>query len=184
MLFKYVNIIYISGFFPQQCDRQFYVMFHRTFIFLFACLLFSASQTFAQTKNFGLPKNGSFILSVSLGETLLKQCSRIAPANISGYWKPSSSQIAKLETQLPAYIGKITGNHKRVPSNIEYHRQYVGIVVGSKRFIYGNFYPSSLPAQNEQSTPVVICDGGASFWGVVFDLELGQFFELKLNGEA
>ena len=66
---------------------------------------------------------------------------------------------------------------------MEYHRQYVGIVVNGKRLIYGNFYPASVSEYfDEKSTPVVVCDGGASFWGIVFEPESSVFLELQVNG--
>jgi hypothetical protein len=163
----------------------YYVMFNRQHALIAACMLFVAGQSFAQMASFGLPKTGSFVLSVGLGSALLKQCSRDVPRPVSGFWLPSSEQIAKLEQRAVAYVGDSESKKQRAPDRIAYHRQYVGVVVKGKRLIYGNFYPANFESsRNEASSSVVICDGGASFWGLVFDPETNQILELRLNGEA
>jgi hypothetical protein len=37
---------------------------------------------------------------------------------------------------------------------------------------------------DERSTPVVVCDGGPAFWGVVFDPESNAFLDLRVNGSV
>lgn len=131
-----------------------------------------------------LPGTGLFILPVNAGQSLLRQCSRGTP-NVSQFWNPSPEQIQKLESLLPQYLRHGTDRNPSIPDNVEYHRQYVGIVVNGKRLIYGNFYPASVSdIFDEKSTPVVVCDGGASFWGIVFEPESSVFLDLQVNGPA
>ena len=156
---------------------------HGLWIFLLTAMLFSTNPVSAQIKEVALPRSGLHILSVNLGEPLLKQCSRSTPSKISAYWKPSVAEISKLEVLLPAYLQEHADDYKHV-QKIVYHRQYMGIVVKGKRLIYGNFYPANFSSSNEQRNPVIICDGGASFWGVVFDSKTSHLVELKFNGEA
>jgi hypothetical protein len=59
---------------------------------------------------------------------------------------------------------------------LDYVREYVGIVVGGKRFIYVNAYPAGGPSS--------VCDGGSSFWGVVYEPEAREFGDLAFNGMA
>jgi hypothetical protein len=158
-------------------------MFHRSVVVILACMLFLAGQSLVQSSGFELPKAGIFILGIDQGKALLKQCSRSVPTKVSGYWEPSTDDIAKLEEQLPSYIRDGASKKKSIPNNIAYHRQYLGIIVDDKSLIYGNFYPSDMPnRRNEQLNPVVVCDGGHSFWGIVFDPTTGQFEEPQLNG--
>jgi hypothetical protein len=145
----------------------------------------AAGAAFAQSLQFKLPGAGTFILPADAGRSLLGQCSRDAPANVSQFWDPSGEQIRRLEFLLPKYVGNDAGQKLRIPDNVEYHRQYVGIVVNGKRLIYGNFYPANFPDYlDEKSKPVVVCDGGPAFWGIVFDPEANVFLDLKVNGSV
>ena len=145
----------------------------------------AAGAAFAQSLQFKLPGAGTFILPADAGRSLLGQCSRDAPANVSQFWDPSGEQIGRLEFLLPKYVGNDAGQKLRIPDNVEYHRQYVGIVVNGKRLIYGNFYPANFPDYlDEKSKPVVVCDGGPAFWGIVFDPEANVFLDLKVNGSV
>lgn len=146
---------------------------------LFACLLYSAT---ADAASFSLPSNGKFILHTSKGKALLKQCSRATPKKVSGYWQPSATQISKLETLLPQFLQKAAKTGIHAPDKLAFHRQYVGIVVGNKRLIYGNFYNMEASDMNQASEPIVVCDGGAAFWGIVFSPEDGAFSDLRVNG--
>jgi hypothetical protein len=143
----------------------------------------AASASVAQPAQMGLPVGGVFILPTSAGQSLLRQCSRSSPANVSHFWNPSLEQIRRLERALPGYVRSSEGRKPVIASTVEYHRQYVGIVVNGKHLIYGNFYPTSVSDTfDEKSTPVVVCDGGASFWGIVFEPESSMFIDLQVNG--
>ncbi len=150
---------------------------------LLACAVAAAGASFAQPLEMKLPGTGSFILPVNAGQSLLRQCSRGTPANVSQFWNPSSEQIQKLEVLLPDYVRQSSDRKPNISDHMEYHRQYVGIVVNGKRLIYGNFYPASVSDYfDEKSTAVVVCDGGASFWGIVFEPESSVFLDLQVNG--
>ena len=150
---------------------------------LFVWAVAAAAASLAQSPAMKLPGAGVFILPVNAGQSLLRQCSRGTPANVSQFWNPSPEQIQKLESLLPQYVRHGADRNPNIPDNVEYHRQYVGIVVDGKRLIYGNFYPASVSDLfDERSMPVVVCDGSASFWGVVFEPDSSAFFDLQVNG--
>ena len=143
----------------------------------------AAGASLAQSLEMKLPGAGVFILPVNAGQSLLRQCSRETPANVSQFWNPSPEQIRKLESLLPQYVRHGVDRNPNIPDNVEYHRQYVGIVVNGKRLIYGNFYPASVSDLfDEKSMPVVVCDGSASFWGIVFEPAASVFLDLRVNG--
>lgn len=73
-------------------------------------------------------------------------------------------------------------NGKLVRPLPEFKRQYIGYIQNGKKYIYGNFYLSGMHGVEFSSKPVVICDGGRSFWGVVYSLEGKAFQELAFNG--
>lgn len=122
---------------------------------------------------------------------LLRQCSRGTPEPGQSTWQPGGADIAALEAALPAALraeraaaGQDWG---RFPEG--WRRQYGGIVRGGRRFVYGNFYPrraddyASDPNQWRHE-PVMVCDGGAAFFGVEYDVEAGRFTHFGFNGSA
>jgi hypothetical protein len=158
-------------------------LFPRPSGMLFVWAVAAAGASLAQSAEMKLPGAGVFILPVNAGQSLLRQCSRETPANVSQFWNPSPEQIRKLESLLPQYVRHGTDRNPNIPDNVEYHRQYVGIVVNGKRLIYGNFYPASVSDLfDEKSMPVVVCDGSSSFWGIVFEPDSSAFLDLQVNG--
>jgi hypothetical protein len=121
------------------------------------------------------------ILKPSQGPELLDQCSRSAPEQVSGFWHPARHQIQELEAGLPGFISSHP-NGKLVPPLSQFNRQYTGFIQGGKKYIYGNFFSASLIKSKYISNPVVVCDGGPSFWGVVYSIESKTFQELSFNG--
>lgn len=122
---------------------------------------------------------------------LLRQCSRPAPKPGEGDWMPGKDDIARLEARIPgilAMAAELTGWDARARSEIGgapkgWLRQYVGLVRGGKRFIYGNF----LPARNGdwgawRTEPMIVCDGGPAFFGVEYDVEKDRITDFAFNG--
>jgi hypothetical protein len=79
----------------------------------------------------------------------------------------------------------------------DYFRQYAGFVVGGRPIIYVNgihrsYIESTIRAQKEvlfhiagsdwQHEPIVVCDGGAAFFGVEYDVDSRTFRNLAFNG--
>jgi hypothetical protein len=127
-----------------------------------------------------------YIFPAQQGAQLLKQCSRQVPQNVSDYWTPLDQQVASLQTALQTYVQQHSadrGNVLAYPLD-SYHGQYAGIVSGGKRLIYGNFYVHRADWLHEDTQPVVICDGGRSFFGVVFDPASNQIVDIAFNGEG
>ncbi len=126
----------------------------------------------------------STILPPSEGPTLIRQCSRGSPAEVSGFWVPSLSQIAALEERLPELIRK---KGQKVNLSDSY-RQYLGVISRGKKLIYVNSFPSVafdfFKRRDWRVTSITICDGGREFWGVEFDPEDNTFHNLEFNGEA
>lgn len=127
-----------------------------------------------------------YVLPSSAGPALLRQCSRFVPSNVSEYWQPSSEQIRELEARLVPYLAKrAAAGAETPPASPRYHRQYVGIVSDGVRLIYGNFFSGQgIPRSTEAKTAVIVCDGGSSFWGVVYDVEAGTIVKVDFNGVA
>jgi hypothetical protein len=125
----------------------------------------------------------SYILPASLGPAVLNQCSRSSPQNVEEFFTPDPGDVADMEVRLAPYI-KNRSSHIHFET---YGRQYVGFTKKGRRYLYGNFFnlklfDSSFPLKNPQSKPVVICDGGENFWGIVYSLDSQSFSELHFNG--
>lgn len=134
------------------------------------------------------------ILPESSVAAMLQQCSRGAPAAAERGWRPTVEDIVALELALPAALRerretrgpRYSGepDWARVPDG--WRRQYVGIVRGGRRFVYGSFMPRGPgpggPGPDFALQPVMVCDGGPSFFGVEFDVEARRFTHIDFNG--
>ncbi|HMG48758.1 MAG TPA: hypothetical protein VK614_15025 [Allosphingosinicella sp.] len=134
------------------------------------------------------------VLPGSTVATMLRQCSRSAPTAGEATWQPGADDIAALEAALPPILlsrREIRVEHyssepewARFPQG--WQRQYVGIVRGGRRYVYGNFYSRELSAQAAgdrwRHEPVLICDGGPYFFGAEYDVEARRFTHLAFNG--
>jgi hypothetical protein len=131
------------------------------------------------------PKPTSFvILPPAMIPDMLRQCSRGAPAKGEGGWLPAPADIAALEMQLPkALIDRhIANDLDWAHVTAIWDRQYVGIVRGGRRFVYGNFFPHGLGQAGAR--PVGVCDGGPQFFGVEYDVAARRFTRLDFNGSV
>src|SRR5205085_12171176 len=115
---------------------------------------------------------GAVILGDAARTTLLQQCSRSSPESGEGGWRPSAADVVMLEAATVEALRARRAGHdpdwSRFP--MDWQRQYVGIVRGGRRFIYGNAYPrdhdrDSPDRARWQREPVVVCDGGPAFFG-------------------
>lgn len=125
------------------------------------------------------------VFSADKGAQLLEPCSRERPAKPDGYWLPAVADIQSFEAALPDFLKshpppRGAGALDDVAS---YKRQYVGVLRGNRRSIYANFLIYHLTGMDDWATdPVVVCDGGAKFFGAEFDVALRQFVHVAYNG--
>jgi hypothetical protein len=122
---------------------------------------------------------------------LTKQCSRLSPDNIDGVWIVPSEIVTRLEWDLPnisnpmSVMLSVAGNFQmsQVANPGNYFRQYAGITILGRKFIYINAAKSinnRLKWRNGGS--MIVCDGGDSYWGVLYDPATREFSELAFNG--
>ena len=90
-----------------------------------------------------------------------------------------------LEEELPRFL-KSNPPHSQpeaVNDLSSSKRQYLGLLRGEKRAIYVNIFPYHPVATADWATePVIVCDGGASFFGAEFDVVSRQFTHVAYNG--
>lgn len=123
------------------------------------------------------------ILPPIKGPALLKQCSRPTPRHVDIYWQPTKADISELERRLVIFLDENAFGKKVLPL-AAYHRQYVGFIKDGKRYIYGNFYTTNPNGKLATIAPVIVCDGGKNFWGIVYSVESKKFQGAVTNGSA
>ncbi len=118
----------------------------------------------------------------SIASQVLDTCSRDSPGRhpglVTGYWAPVRSDIEQLESHQDQLQPTITD-----PAGFD--RQYVGITLSDgRRLIYVNAFrlPDSADL-DPAKTAVRACDGGASFWGALYDPTSGRFSDVAVNGQ-
>jgi hypothetical protein len=126
----------------------------------------------------------SVILPAQFGQQLVQDCGHVSPiaADISGYWSPTTDDAKQMEQALPTYL-----KHSEVQRPFaDYYRQYVGIVVGSKRLVFVSAFtkqlPSGEPVADWTDRPVTVCGGSTDAWRVAFDPQTKQFSHWDVNG--
>lgn len=111
---------------------------------------------------------------------VLDTCSRDSPGReagrVTGYWAPSRQQVEQLEAALPTLDAQ-------VPKASDFDRQYVGIEMDGRKLIYLNAFHLPDDADIDPARQAIrVCDGGAQFWGAVFDPATAQFTDVRFNG--
>jgi len=136
----------------------------------------------------------SVILPSEQGEKMMQQCSRSVPNNIEKFFNLTEQDIHLLEDNFMKLLTVKSTNccfsGITIKSLDNYGFQYIGIVINSKKFIYINAFSYETKDEfstfykNWQTQPVIWCDGGDSFWGVLFSLDKKTFSQLSVNGVA
>jgi uncharacterized protein (DUF779 family) len=161
---------------------------HKTLIFAAVWLLASC------TSNHPILSDRAAVLPSEQARHVLQQCSREAPQSVEGVWTVSPAVVAQLERDLPTLSTLVSqnccGRGSSVSNPATYYRQYAGVTIDGHNDVYINAFrdhPIYMHRSDEdrwRSEPVLVCDGGASFWGVLYDPETRQFTQLSFNGSA
>ena len=129
------------------------------------------------------------VLHAAEAQRALHQCSRPNVAGVTGLWEPRKEAIQQLESDLPHLAQLATAEKHGISESIGdpkiSRRQYIGVVIGGQHYIYINAWAANAFAQGEdagwQQKAAVVCDGGPSNWGALYDPLTGQFSELQGN---
>jgi hypothetical protein len=125
------------------------------------------------------------LLPQSKAATLLKQCSRPTPQGVDGDWGVPKSAIDRLERDLAkikSLKSGMFGPRRSVSEPGAYFRQYAGITIQGKRYVYISAVRTGEPLPNWRSEPMILCDGGESAWGALYDPSTGNFSQFEFNG--
>lgn len=153
-------------------------------------MILGIMNSYSQKNNF-TPEFSTIILS-NKGKELLNQCSRAVPEKIENYYDLTANEIQKLENNfrniLEIKSSECCMKGLKIKKLKGYIFQYTGIVLNRKKYIYINAFKVESKEdlktyyKNWKTEPVIVCDGGESFWGALFELETESFSQLSING--
>ena len=162
----------------------------------FLALTLIANSAIAE-EAINLPAEGAFILPTSAGKALLHQCSRETPRDVDEFWQPTSQDIENVEQTVRDFFANPEESPDKDTKNIivymqhhyitSFNRQYIGFIKDNQKYIYGNFYPDNVPKipdnpVDEHFVPIIMCDGGPSFWGIVYGVSTKRIQDIAING--
>ena len=120
-------------------------------------------------------------LDASKGSSLLEDCSGSKLQNaVDSLWIPSQSEYQQLQLNFYKLTSQLQDLNK-------YIIQYTGITLEGKKYIYLNaFHKSAMEdlkraKQDLKSSAVIFCGGGIGFWRILFDLNLKEFHQIRIN---
>lgn len=128
----------------------------------------------------------SVVLSGPKTQGIFDQCSRFVPVRDEGSWRPSRADIETLEAELPEAIRnsrEASAFAGRTPPQ-GWRRQYVGFFRDGRRYVYGNFFLKLGDEGRWREEPMLVCDGGAAYFGVEYDAQARRIVQLEFNGPA
>ena len=132
------------------------------------------------------------VLHAAEAKKALHQCSRPDIVGVTGLWDPSKEVLQQLESDLPHLTQlastKKLGNTGSIGDPKISDRQYIGVVIGGQHYIYINAWGVDEFTHGENDSwpnkAAVVCDGGPSNWGALYDPLSGQFSDLQGNSAA
>ena len=133
----------------------------------------------------------------------------ISGLKVDGFWMPEEKDIRQAEQLvLDCLVERINdsdnsslqpdaikgmeftdeGIREILEQYLSYHRQYVGLIIGSERFIYFNSFPEEDLQQDsldeDWGAGIVVEDGGSGYWQILVGIDRNKCLCLSINGEA
>jgi hypothetical protein len=104
------------------------------------------------------------------------------------YWTPTEENVVALESELGSFLQENPDRFYSSGTPVwerldEYNRQYIGIILDGKQFIYANYFCDSVETDWRKDF-VFVMDGGDCFFQFKYDVDLAEFFDLQVNGNA
>jgi len=152
----------------------------RRFVLIALLIALVASICDAQTKQRWV------LLPETEAEHARQLCCRPGPPKFSETWKPTEQEIQTMEACLHRISRLRIGSGilgVRIKHPDLYYRQYLGIVIKDRKYIFINAFCDGAPPEFWGQTLIDTCDGGCS-WGVVYDVVTQNFSHLEMNGVA
>lgn len=130
--------------------------------------------------------NRSAILPLSEAQSISRLCSREPLPAVETGWLPAESDLMAMEKrfpEIPKLQNKSENSGIAIRAPHSYYRQYIGVMIKGKKYIYINAICDKNPPLDWQEKLVNVCDGGCN-WGVLYDVQTGIFSGFGMNGIA
>jgi hypothetical protein len=132
-----------------------------------------ANEIGERVESFWTPSMNDIFNAESMLSATLKKA-QTDPEPIAEYYKKEDSR-----ERLKFDIGQILENYQK------YYRQYVGLTINGKKYIYLNSIPRESKMSSEYKKRVIyVLDGGFWFWKVLYSVEDKKFQRIEINGRA
>jgi hypothetical protein len=131
----------------------------------------------------------STIINSSKREYMCRRAANGQQQAITGYWDIRLSDLEKLESNFKKVL-KLKSQEISVNNLAAFAFQYSGFIINEKKYIYINaFYnnPKSDPElrrNNWKNDPVMVRDGGPTYWQAIFDMDALEFIQIRFNDSA
>lgn len=139
----------------------------------------------------------STIISANNGLIMMNQCSRSTPENINGFFELAKNDVEQLEENFKnVYSLKSTKccyAKKKIQNLENFAFQYIGVMIKNEKYIYINALRFSNSDEVDESKsffknwktlPINVCDGGSSYWGVLYHIKRKKFIQFSINGSS
>ena len=121
------------------------------------------------------------VLGLEQSSRFAEICTREAPAaDPAGFWRPEEAIVRAAELALADYVRDWSRRGLCAPLS-SHVRQYLGINVEGRDLVYINSYPDG--ARIESDSFAIVCDGGRSFWGAVYEPDRRSVLRLDFNDD-
>jgi len=150
--------------------------------------VFFITNAYSQGYKF-VPELSSIILPVK-GKEMLHQCSRSTPKRVQEFFILTQGQVDTLEFNFKKALAVKSEQGKKIKSLSNFGFQFIGVVIKDKKYIYVNAFLVKTPQdlftkyKEWKNNPIIVCKGGKSFWGILFDCENEKFSQLEINDNA
>lgn len=129
----------------------------------------------------------SVVLPAEQVQVLLKQCSRSDPENVTSLWVVPARVARDIDRNIDDVSALRSPSGKTIVEPHKYFRQYGGVVAGGRKLVYINAF--SLPGFIDpeelswRTKAIVVCDGGSTAWGAMYDPATQHFSKLTINSQ-
>lgn len=106
----------------------------------------------------------------------------------TGYWRPTREHALAIQEGLPNFLQTNAGSFRAQGTPVwerleEYQSQYLGITLDGRRIVFANYFCTDA-GQNWRKEFILVMDGGKCFFQFMYDADTGEFFHLRVNGDA
>ena len=160
--------------------------------------LFIAFASAVQNSSATLNPDWAVVFPAETALTLLRQCSRVIPENVSAAWTPDEAIIRRFEkalgTALQTALNEELSKESYQQWAADFYRQYAGLEISGHQFVYANGFHRLLlrevpikptrPPVDWRHIAVNVCDGWTSYFGALFDPAADKIIQIRFNGRG